>query len=65
MQETAQNLESNLGPTDTAWQRSGVLPARAVQSADLLKGQKSVVIQHNGASYRLHATKLGKLILTK
>ena len=36
-----------------------------VQSQDLFKGQKSVVIQHNGASYRLQSTKLGKLILTK
>jgi hemin uptake protein HemP len=36
-----------------------------VQSTDLFKGQKSVVIEHNGASYRLQTTKLGKLILTK
>lgn len=36
-----------------------------VQSTDLLKGQKSVVIEHNGSIYRLQATKLGKLILTK
>lgn len=37
----------------------------SVRSADLLKGEKSVVIEHNGATYRLQATKLGKLILTK
>ena len=36
-----------------------------VLSTDLFKGQKSVVIEHNGASYRLQTTKLGKLILTK
>lgn len=36
-----------------------------VRSTDLLKGQKSVVIEHNGSIYRLQATKLGKLILTK
>lgn len=36
-----------------------------VQSTDLLKGQKSIVIEHNGSIYRLQATKLGKLILTK
>lgn len=36
-----------------------------LQSTDLLKGEKSVVIEHNGATYRLQATKLGKLILTK
>ena len=39
--------------------------ARSVQSADLFKGQASVLIEHNGASYRLQTTKLGKLILTK
>ncbi len=31
----------------------------------LLKGQKTVAIFHNGSIYRLQATKLGKLILTK
>ena len=36
-----------------------------VQSTDLLKGQKTLAIEHNGAVYRLQATKLGKLILTK
>ncbi|RMX04096.1 hemin uptake protein HemP [Corticibacter populi] len=34
-------------------------------SLELLRGQKSVTIEHNGALYRLQATKLGKLILTK
>ncbi len=36
-----------------------------VESADLLKGNKTVGILHNGSLYRLQATKLGKLILTK
>ncbi len=36
-----------------------------LQSDALLQGQNSVSIQHNGAIYRLQATKLGKLILTK
>jgi hemin uptake protein HemP len=40
-------------------------PLGAVQSADLLQGKKAVEINHNGAIYRLQATKLGKLILTK
>ena len=39
--------------------------ASTVQSENLLRGQKSVAIQHNGSVYRLQATKLGKLILTK
>lgn len=36
-----------------------------VDSADLLRGQKTVDISHNGLTYRLQATRLGKLILTK
>jgi hemin uptake protein HemP len=36
-----------------------------LHSDTLLKGQSSVSMQHNGAVYRLQATKLGKLILTK
>ncbi len=40
-------------------------PTSAVESRDLLKGQKAVEILHNGAIYRLQNTKLGKLILTK
>ena len=39
--------------------------AAAVDSSALLQGQKAVAISHNGAVYRLQATKLGKLILTK
>ncbi|MBU3897891.1 MAG: hemin uptake protein HemP [Gammaproteobacteria bacterium] len=34
-------------------------------SATVLRGQKSVSIEHQGAVYRLQVTKLGKLILTK
>ncbi len=39
--------------------------AVAVDSSALLRGQKAVAISHNGSVYRLQATKLGKLILTK
>ena len=37
----------------------------AVASEALLRGQRSISISHNGEVYRLQATKLGKLILTK
>ena len=40
-------------------------PASLVESAELLKGNKTVGIMHNGSLYRLQATKFGKLILTK
>jgi hemin uptake protein HemP len=54
----------------------GILPAAmdvasdapnlpAVDSHSLLKGHKAVTIHHNGSLYRLQATRLGKLILTK
>lgn len=37
----------------------------SVDSELLLRGKKCVSIVHNGATYRLQSTKLGKLILTK
>jgi len=40
-------------------------PATLLESTELLKGSKTVGIMHNGSLYRLQATKLGKLILTK
>ncbi|MGJ7490675.1 hemin uptake protein HemP [Variovorax sp. ZT4R33] len=40
-------------------------PVPLVESTDLLRGSKTVGIMHNGSLYRLQATKLGKLILTK
>ena len=45
--------------------QSAPMPASLVESQELLRGNKAVSIVHNGAVYRLQATKLGKLILTK
>ncbi|QIL79221.1 hemin uptake protein HemP [Diaphorobacter sp. HDW4A] len=42
-----------------------VAEGASVDSRNLLQGQKVVTIAHNGVLYRLQATKLGKLILTK
>ena len=39
--------------------------AGLVESVKLVQGNKTVGILHNGSLYRLQATKLGKLILTK
>jgi len=41
-------------------QRPAPLPSEV-----LLRGQRLVEIAHNGEVYRLQATRLGKLILTK
>jgi hemin uptake protein HemP len=47
-------------------QAPGVTQAAGpLDSAKLLGGARSVEITHNGAVYRLQATRLGKLILTK
>lgn len=40
------------------------LPA-PLRSDELLRGRRMVEIAHNGEVYRLQATRLGKLILTK
>ena len=52
-----------LGPSNPAISPSDA--STPVQSTELFKGHKLVVIEHNGTSYRLQTTKLGKLILTK
>ena len=36
-----------------------------VASEALMQGHKAIEISHNGVVYRLQATRLGKLILTK
>lgn len=38
---------------------------RVVRSDALLQGNTHVLIAHNGETYQLRATRLGKLILTK
>lgn len=44
----------------------GAADARmSIDSMSLLRGGKCVQIAHNGSMYKLQATKLGKLILTK
>ena len=40
-------------------------PHPCMKSTEILRGQKAVEITHNGAIYKLQATRLGKLILTK
>ena len=56
-------------PSPADGKSSPVTPAMGtpgcVDSAELLRGQKTVDISHNGLTYRLQATRLGKLILTK
>lgn len=49
----------------TGVQRLPAQEGSPLPSESLLRGQKIVAIVHNGSLYKLQATKLGKLILTK
>lgn len=44
---------------------AGMPPRRVIDSTDLLGRERQVEIVHQGQVYRLQATRLGKLILTK
>ena len=57
-EESQANKAENNGPN---WMN----PALAVDSQELLKGKKELIIEHQGRLYRLQATRQGKLILTK
>jgi hemin uptake protein HemP len=61
----AASSRTNLGASAELASDMSQKPATLVESTDLLKGHKTVGILHNGSLYRLQATKLGKLILTK
>lgn len=52
-------------PEATPAIQASVATAGCVNSTEILRGQKAVEISHNGFIYRLQATRLGKLILTK
>ena len=51
-------------PAPAAAPGAEIRPA-PVPSEALLRGRRLVEISHNGEVYRLQATRLGKLILTK
>ena len=38
---------------------------KTLRSVDMFAGAKEVIIEHDGATYRLRQTSQGKLILTK
>ncbi|WP_309678738.1 hemin uptake protein HemP [Polaromonas sp.] len=65
-------MDPSSKPSDPSGERAGPdsAPAAGAQaaslsSAEILRGHKAVEIRHNGLTYRLQATRLGKLILTK
>jgi hemin uptake protein HemP len=50
---------------DTASTAAPASSERTLDSTALLQGRSHVSILHNGETYQLRATRLGKLILTK
>ncbi len=52
----ADAMDTSIGPSQ---------PPRRLRSVDLLQGADEVLIEHEGACYRLRRTALGRLILTK
>lgn len=58
-------LFANDRPVGNAGKTASAGFGQVVTSAELLKGERTVAIEHNGSLYRLQETKLGKLILTK
>lgn len=61
MSDSRQNLARAPAPV----QDEAPQPRVALESSELLRGARLVEIRHNGEVYRLQATRLGKLILTK
>jgi len=57
-------LRDSLAPAQPAGAAEAERPV-PLSSDDLLRGRRLVEINHNGEVYRLQATRLGKLILTK
>lgn len=58
LQGTPMDFESHPAPARLS-------DERLLDSQQLMQGQKTIAIVHNGITYRLQATRLGKLILTK
>lgn len=60
-------LTPDLMPADArlAVPPPSAIPRRTLLSEQLLRGQEEVLVVHQGQTYRLRATRSGKLILTK
>jgi hemin uptake protein HemP len=54
---------SNLPPEPKP--EAGSIPPLVRRSEDLFQGRTEVLIEHNGAVYKLRITAAGRLILTK
>jgi hemin uptake protein HemP len=59
------NTSVCLRPVASAQQTTQTIEPTTLPSQALLRGHKTVTIEHNGTVYRLQSTRAGKLILTK
>lgn len=58
-------MASNIANIDQSSNNAGDKTLRKFNAAELLKGDKAVVIELDGSEYRLQLTRNHKLILTK
>lgn len=65
LSQGASSQEISVRSTQAPGLENAASPQSSVDSALLLGGEKMIQILHNGFVYKLQATKLGKLILTK
>ncbi|WJF91105.1 hemin uptake protein HemP [Paraburkholderia bonniea] len=62
---TASALTSRSRPARTTPATTPVASSKVINSNTLLQGLSHISIMHNGETYQLRSTRLGKLILTK
>ncbi|PMS33303.1 hemin uptake protein HemP [Trinickia symbiotica] len=63
---SAREMRTQQSPHSASTSTSaGPSEQRVLRSDSLLQGRTHVLITHNGETYQLRATRLGKLILTK
>jgi hemin uptake protein HemP len=60
---TAPEVSRTLRPSGTPGTDAATPPS--VNSADLLRGHRELLIHHDGETYRLRLTRTGKLVLNK
>jgi len=58
-------MTTNEPPRDDSQSKPPQTPTKLFRSEELLRGDKIVCIDHEGAIYRLQVTSRGKLILQK
>lgn len=56
---------SNSEPASKAAAETTPVPPAVIDAVQIFRGAKEVIIEHQGARYRLRVTRRGKLILQK